>query len=171
MNPSLELRLESVARALETIIIPGLMPTNSTALEQAHLALAHVGLVRAQLATAKSYDALELEIASEMTAALGLGARTDNTRISVIASEIPAETERLNSAIVAHLDKLAVDGGTPLNDAIGVVARFQARRAQMARKWFAPLGFEIDPDALPAIDDELARVWMIIDPPCGLNRS
>lgn len=70
MNPSVDDRLNSVLRALQTVVLPALPESASLAREQVMLAMGHIQIVQAQRDATPGYEAGELADLRAMAAAV-----------------------------------------------------------------------------------------------------
>ena len=169
MMPSIPLRLATMARALEEVILPAIAPGNDLAREQAQLLIAHLGLIGVHWQRAHLYDALVLDavetLARELLAAADGGPQT--MRASVALAEcVQADTAsnsdaaRRRADLAAAIDTLvsacASDGsaafGETLFKAIVAHGSVQARRD---RVWFAGSGMDPETATLGSIDTML----------------
>ena len=70
MMPSIELRLKTMAKAVQEVILPAIAPGNDLAREQAQLLIAHLALISQHWRHAHAYDALAFEAIKELAARL-----------------------------------------------------------------------------------------------------
>lgn len=166
MMPSIELRLATMARALEEVILPAIEPGNDLAREQAQLLIAHLGLIGAHWQRAHRYDALVLSaieaLAHELLLAADGGPETLKAA-AALAECVQAGTAgssdaaRRRADLAAAIDTLvsacAGDGSAAFRETLfkAIVAHggVQARRD---RVWFAGSGMDPEAATLESID-------------------
>lgn len=165
MIPSIDDRLDSMARAVQEAILPALDSTRSLAIEQAHLLLAHIAMIRSQLDLAPDFErteamasaALARELlgdckggAMTMAACQALDAALSAASFDRIA-DIRQTTTSLGEAIEALIDASGTDG-----DASFKAKSFQKvidagrSTAMRDRSWFQSAGFEAADVRLPS---------------------
>ncbi len=157
MIPSIDDRLDSVMRALQEVILPALEPQQSLAIEQAHLSLAHLGLIRERLDEAPSFELDEaqtlttlacrlIETAgggkSTLSAAMALGSTVEGA-----ALDSPAAVRRATHAVGSASDALipaSLEAGSEAFRASSLEQVLASDRASaMAnRRWNLAAGFE-----------------------------
>ncbi len=155
MNPSADDRLNSVLRALETVVLPALPPEASLAQEQVMLAMGHIQIIQAQRDVTPAYEQDELddisamarellkvegvpETASDATHALAAALNNENGH--------PRErAEAIRKAIDAVLVSARQSGAKEYHMALArVILPLGCERARKDREWFAPMGFDIE---------------------------
>ena len=166
MIPSIELRLDSMRRALTEVIMPAIDPTNSLAVEQAGLMAAHIGMLLTQWNKADSYAQMCLADLSAMTRDLAPdgGPLTQAAAAALRSARQPsaAFAEIRYKKAAAAVDELvraaAIDAEEDFRKQLhrDVIA-FSGRQASRDRAWFAASGFDVDASALPQVDVLLAR--------------
>lgn len=155
MNPSVDDRLASVLRALETVVLPALPESASLAREQVMLAMAHIRIIQSQRDATPAFEEGELADIREMAAALlALGeapescaderaalaaALADTTAPACVASE--AIRTAIDALLVAARKANAADYHAALAATILPLGRARARKD---REWFAIMGFDIE---------------------------
>lgn len=76
MQPSIEMRLRTMMKALSEVVMPAIDPTNRMALEQAGVVLGSMDMLREQIDFAHWYETVDLKslcrLAAEMGAVSGL---------------------------------------------------------------------------------------------------
>ena len=166
MIPSLADRISSMQRALHNVIIPAIAPDNGLAMEQAHLMLAHLGLIAEQADYTEPYEAAELvaleRLATALAQAAGGGARTIAAAASLRAElesgdaadagRRRARTVALSSLVEGLLDASGIDGDESFqavsHDLIIAENRLSSTRD---RAWFRSTGFETGDVSLPSL--------------------
>ena len=120
MMPSIELRLKTMAKAVQEVILPAIAPGNDLAREQAQLLIAHVALISQHWRHAHTYDALARDaikqLAERLVVAADGGEQTASARAAVarclkicIDDEGDAAVQR--AAIAAAIDHLVNASG------------------------------------------------------------
>ncbi|WP_404477954.1 hypothetical protein [Novosphingobium sp. BL-52-GroH] len=165
MIPSIELRLDSMTRALQQVIIPAIDPGNSLALEQAALMLGHIGLIVDQISVKEAFAALCLDdIASVVAdldpqggAAVAAVMRQINEQEKAPGETAEAAYARLSGLIEQLIRAADIDGTQSFRaDLHKAVLHFSKRQARRDRIWFAKSGFDPDNGELPTIRSLLA---------------
>ena len=161
MIPSIDDRLDSVMRALQEVILPALAPHQSLAIEQAHLSLAHLGLVRERLDEAPRFELDEaqtlLKLAGRLVETVGGGeatlsaARALRSTVEGAALDSPAAVRRATHAVGAAIETLiqaSLEDGTVAFRASSLEQVLSSERASAIanRRWNLAAGFE-PPDA------------------------
>jgi hypothetical protein len=169
MNPDIEIRLKSVVKALEQVVLPAIPPDNSLAREQITVAIGHIELLRSQWNYVDRYADLCLSditaFAKELIASLG-----DDPESSDIASSLALAVQRaqqsqtssasevwsLRNCIASAIDEaiVAVTLGTSesARNVVDVVTlRHCAKEHARDRSWFAKTGFDPEASSLPSI--------------------
>ncbi|MEE4154662.1 MAG: hypothetical protein V2I27_10930 [Erythrobacter sp.] len=155
MNPSVDDRLNSVLRALETVVLPALPETASLAQEQVMLAMGHIQIIQAQRDAALDFERGEFEdIAAMGRAILALGAPPDactaqGEALATALAEPGGEPRAAAEAIRIAIDDLLVAARQASEDAYReqlshTILPLGRKRAQKDREWFAIMGFDID---------------------------
>jgi hypothetical protein len=132
MMPSIELRLQTMAKAMAEVILPAIAPENALAREQAQLMIAQLGMVANHWRRAAEYDALGLR-------------------------EIAALAERLCAVATG-----GIDGDEAFEQASSeAILEYSALEAWRGRVWFAGCGMDPERARLPEIDDMLAKTTRV----------
>jgi len=171
MQPGFDLRIRSMAKALSDTVLPGIDPANKAAIEQLHITLGSLALLREQVDHAYAFEMADLHDmveligglpalvgpvgpgASEIAAqadALAAGPPVSLTRLrdmncelrAAIAAEIAAAYDRLDPAAAQRLDRWLL----------------QQTAAQIGREraFVAGTGFDVFPDTLQPIGELLS---------------
>ncbi|GGY91659.1 hypothetical protein [Novosphingobium colocasiae] len=166
MIPSLADRISSMQRALHNVIIPAIAPDNGLAMEQAHLMLAHLGLIAEQADYTELYEAAELvaleRLATALAQAAGGGAQTIaaaatlraelENRGTADAGARRTRTVALSGLVERLVDASGTDGDADFlavsHDLIIADNRLSSKRD---RAWFRSTGFETGDVALPSL--------------------
>ena len=174
MAPDIGVRIATMLRALEEVILPAIDPEHKPAIQQVRLCILNLQMIAAQHDKAYHLAITELH----MFAALML--RLHETARSIVEPDLCAH---LDSAVADEMNNLRtpafgrIEAATQryreLADAIlesprlkaNAVARqhvieavmaHSAEEAIMRRAWSALAGMESDPDALPSLDTIIA---------------
>jgi len=156
MIPEIDVQLAAVAKALADNVLPAVDPANPMAVEQLHLALATLGLVRQRLPDLHAY------VRRDLAEAIGLAERIGadpGGAAAVLASpesspqRIEGEARTVKEAISARIEAAR---GTADEPAVADAVLSAADPAILRwRAWAIGMGFEPDPAAIPALDDLL----------------
>ena len=159
MNPSIQLRIDSVIRALEDTVDPA-VAGDERAAEQLQMAIAHLRVIREQVDIATSFDRYELAcfegLGAELMAASSGGpsvVEATRTLRTILASSYSAQdpaairdrTDRLGRAIERLVYASYGDG----DDAFQMAARTavlnsERERVNANRSFFAGMAWESD---------------------------
>lgn len=154
MNPSIDDRLGSVIRALSEVILPHLPAEAALAQEQAHLAIGHLQIIRAQIDDAPAFEREELADAAALGSALNAAIPQDGHTggaLSALAaavaaadgSEVRAQHRAIQTAIEQLVKVVSANGAPDLRQSLSaIIIDHEDRRAQKDRKWFAAFGFD-----------------------------
>lgn len=168
MIQSFETQLQVSLRALGEIVAPALAGADKHVIEQLHLVMAALGFMQARLSSEVGYQRAELEaylgLAEEVAANFkkhrGSGCATLIDAVSAGRAALAQET--FESGDYQHTTRqlrelvatLVTDSSSEA-EAADLQAMVLARSGAMigdARLWCLPLGFELDPEALPRRD-------------------
>ena len=166
MIPSIDARLDSMARALQEAILPSLGDEQSLAIEQARLVLGQIAIIRQQLDLAPAFERNEAEamvaLARELLADGRGGAETTKAAqalqdaVSATVWDSPAAirsvTGSVGRAIEALIVAASVDGDAAFKDAsFDHVITAGRRAALLERSWNRASGFETADANIPEI--------------------
>ena len=144
MNPSTQLRLSTMMRAMTDIILPAIPASESMAQEQSQLLIGHIAALMAQ-------DGRERELQAHNAANL-----IDVAELEKLAAEKLAE---LNAALAGNdIAKIAFASERLMADC-DVSAGFKSKSSELminyarhhsvvGRSWFSPMGFDSKPEEL-----------------------
>lgn len=155
MNPSVDDRMNSVLRALQTVVLPALPPEASLAREQVMIAMGHLQILQAQRDATPGYEAEELSdilaMARQIVEVDGCQGTCASARDSLKQAmrESDQHPREAAEAIREAIDTLLIAAGQPgmetyhrkLSQLILPLAQARARKD---RGWFAPMGFDIE---------------------------
>ena len=157
MNPSIELRIKTMIRALTEVIIPAVDPNNSLAQEQAGLLVGHLNVLLQHQERERIMFEVEHEALIRLAAALieassgGDDTLSATSRLKKLVGN--ADTDTLSHAIESLVIDAGVDGSDAFKRTCETLVVQHARDETLrARVWFKAMGFDHDPDALPDID-------------------
>lgn len=163
--------LQAAIKALEQAVLPAVNPADPLAGEQLRLAIGYLKLLRTRLGHVEDRALFELQHYRDMAASLHDDARAEGGEIARRFDEAlalgtqarrPADVRAAAAALsaaVSGLVRAAADAVPERRQRIEhTVARQSRRWVDAQRAWFAPLGFELRPSQLPALDDALAPV-------------
>ena len=154
MTPTIDDRLASIVRALTEVILPHLPPEASLAQEQAHLAIGHLQIIRAQLDAAPGFEREELDDAVALGRDLAAGVQGGTATTAAVAalgqaiatadgSDVRGQRQAVHLAVDALIKAAAQDGDGAGRQALAAtILAHEAPRALKDRKWFAPFGFD-----------------------------
>lgn len=166
MIPEIDVQLAAIGKSLADNVLPALDPANPMAIEQLHLGLATLALVRQRLPDVHHYLRRDIEdnlrLAAELLTLLG---RPDEALVAegerILADpengprELEAEQRRLKAGIADLIDAArGTDGEAAL---AGKVLEAQDAMIARSRAWSSPMGFEPDPAAVPPLEALLER--------------
>lgn len=171
MMPSIALRLKTMVKAMQEVILPAIAPGNDLAREQGLLLVAHLDLISQHWQRAQAYDTLALsaikDLATRLVEAAAGGARTATAAAALAQcikrqadAEIDAAAER--AAIARHIDQLVTavgeDGEAGFRDFLfQAIVEHGALQAGRDRVWFAASGLDPERASLVGIEEMLAQ--------------
>jgi len=167
MIPDLELQLSVTIKALRDVVLPAIDPADGVAIEQAHLALATLGMVRAHLPLRQNLAQTELSNALARADSLDTGA-TAETALATARSKAKAvagnpascqdEMEAARLSLLEEMERLIADVPAHRFAALGrsCLAAMQPQ-LDLQRRWVADAGFDPDATGLPAIEKMLSQ--------------
>ncbi len=157
MNPSVDDRLNSVLRALQTVVLPALPDHASLAREQVMLAMGHIQIIQAQRDATPAFEQDELDDLRNMAGAIlaihvapEVCARERDALAAVLAQADgdgpPRQAaEAIRTAIDALLIAARTAGEANFHTALAATILPLGRaRALKDREWFAIMGFDIE---------------------------
>ena len=174
MIPDIELRLDSVRRALTEVILPAIDTGNSLAIEQAMLAIGHIGMIIDQADKAVAYAALCFADLAEAMADLPVASGPQSVAAHGLANALQLPEQCLDcrdaycaaTAALDHLIRTAdTDADTDFRRGLHQrVLAFTKRQSGRERSWFAASGFDPDVRSLPSIE---AMIGTGLEISCG----
>lgn len=163
MNPSLDVRIQSMIRAITETILPQLEPGTAAA-DQAALVAGHLAVIRDQIDVAVNFDRFELRSYRTLAASLAdfsFGGPETSSAMKHLTSLIEApiaehpagvrkQVEMLGAAVESLVHAVASDGSTGVGArATSTVIDHERRRIAANRSLFLGMGWEDDSDDLP----------------------
>jgi hypothetical protein len=173
MMPSIELRLQTMAKAMTDVILPALAPENALAREQAQLMIAQLGMIAKHWRRAAEYDALGLRtilaLAERLYAVAAGGAETRAAAEALAAllrrrearPTVVVDEERavLANAIDALIRASGIDGDEAFKRASSEgILEYSVLQTWRDRVWSAGFGMDPERASLPGIEEMLAKV-------------
>jgi len=155
MNPSTELRLNTMIRGLSEMVIPAIDPKNSLAQEQAQLILGHLHAMVAQSGRERDLNRIELEeqktLAQDLLAAAVGG---PDTQAAAEALEAAIKTEQKVQIANAIENLLRSTDASEDFKALShqKVMAYSDESLLRSRSWFATMKFDSAPQELLAIE-------------------
>lgn len=158
MQPDPDLQLAVVIKTLRDVVLPSLSADNSLAVEQLHLALATLDMLRSQLPLIHTVARKELENAIGLAHAVKDEAVGPTiARAEALLRDATAGTQAVDALRAALLEEVS----DSVNRVVGADERKETARAvlaaskaqcDLARAWSVQGGFERNPEQLPALD-------------------
>jgi hypothetical protein len=174
MTPDIPMRLGTIARALQQVVIPALPADQVLAIEQATLCLGHLGIIGQQLDHVADYEAVCLvdmtDLAEQLVGASAGGSRTQAAtealreviaRADASPGSAATPKDRRN-ALAAAIDQLIRAGGVDGEPAFLAASRrlvleHGTRQSYRDRAWFRASGLDPDRASLPSIPELLGQ--------------
>jgi hypothetical protein len=169
MVPSIDMQLQSVIKSLVDNVVPAVDPANKTATEQVQLGIAILNIVRDRLPLTRRFARAELtdkiDVADRLTAALSASGISDAANLKSLAAasrallldpvcdtnNLERQSFALNNAIsIAIANAQETESASVVMD---IVLSNSANHAWRLRSWFLAAGYEINPRAIPAIEE------------------
>lgn len=144
MNPSTELRLHTMMRAMSTNIMPAIDPNNSRAQEHAEMLLGHMGAMLQQQGMEIEVNLMELDalvaLATELVS-LAEGGELTQARAEGVSRAIDEGDATALSLAVEQLI-IATDASDAFKKAsLRPILDYAGDAAVRGREWFKPMGF------------------------------
>jgi hypothetical protein len=169
MTPSISARIDSMILAMDDIVLPSIEADRNLAREQGQLVVAHLHLMKRQLAHADAFDRIELAAAVqlglrllELTAA-DRGVASDSQALQEAISggeSLPDRQDAIravNGATESFVRALRQRGERSSIDTMtSTVLAFAQKQSRRNLIWFASNGFDAERDSLPSIESMFA---------------
>ena len=164
MTPSIDLRITTMVRAMQDVVLPAIDSANGLAREQASLVFGHLNLLAAQWSRADDYARVCLadleQTVSGLVPAGGPLTRAAAGGVQAARAETGAAEvryKRLMAATDALVRAADQDAEASFADALrDCLLAFTLRQSTRDRSWFAGSGFDLRPAELSRIDDIIA---------------
>jgi len=166
MIPEFDLRLDSMLRAMTTVVLPAIDPGNNLAREQASLVTAHIAMMMQQWDKLDAYARLCLDDLGRVVESLEVrggsltrGAAADLEALNSSESPPNNQSYRKTMAALENLVRaVEVDGDPGFRRQLHRdVLLFGNRQAERDRAWFAMSGFDVNAKDRPTIEELLSR--------------
>lgn len=162
MMPSTELRIRSMLRAIEQIVLPAIPASNSLAQEQAQLVLGHLQVLLEQTGHEFVVRSLDTQALVELADALvdaSVGGEATKTATESLRDLSPdASNADLSFSIERLMLASGLDGSEEfVTTSSALVLAYSRYSNQLNRAWFKGMQFDAEPDSLPSIET-LAKV-------------
>jgi hypothetical protein len=153
MNPSIDLRIRSMQRALTEVLIPALDVRDALAQEQARLMLGHLHALALQHRHASRIEARESELlrtlARELSASADGGPSTRAAALTLVESLGARDDDTVAAAIDRLILASGDDGSAAFRAEASRLTLAQAKAsATRQQNYFAAMGFGGDSDLL-----------------------
>jgi hypothetical protein len=160
MNPTIELRLRTMIRALNETIIPAVDPNDSLAQEQAGLLLGHLHVLLQHEGQEKAVSDVEHAALKELADTLihaSSGGSATAAATEHVRQLLDEDTDTLSHAIEALIIDAGIDGSDGFKATCDSLVIEHGREAtRRSRIWFKSMGFDHEPDAIPEIGSLLS---------------
>ena len=152
MNPSTELRLNTMIRGLSEMVIPAIDPKNSLAQEQAQLILGHLHAMVAQSGRERDLNRIEQKTLAQDLLAAAVGG--PDTQAAAEALEAAIKTEQKVQIANAIENLLRSTDASEDFKALSYqkVMAYSDESLLRSRSWFATMKFDSAPQELLAIE-------------------
>jgi hypothetical protein len=172
MMPSIDLRLQTMSKAMADVILPAIAPENALAREQAQLLMAQLGMIAQHWRKAAEYDALglrEIAVLAERLCVVATGGAETRTAADALAALLRERkglpggaVDEERAAIARAIDALIRASGADGDEAFKLasseaIVEYSALEAWRGRVWFAGCGMDPERARLPEIDEMLAK--------------
>lgn len=155
MNPSIDDRINSALRALQTVILPSLPLDASLAREQVMLVMGHLQILQAQRDATPNYEAEELDDIRHMgrliveVASCGVSCLPARDALHAALQSSDQQPRVAAEEIRVAMNALLVVAGQGDNKNYfatlsQLILPLAQSRAKKDRRWFAPMGFDIE---------------------------
>ena len=160
MNPSVELRIRSMMRALTEVVLPAVDPHNSLAQEQARLLLGHLHALALHHRDEARLDEINAAamatLARELIACSAGGIHTGDATARLREIIPTADPRALSHAVEALMVASGIDGDADFQARSAALVLAHARTDTLrGRAWFKVMNFDATPEQLPSIEQLL----------------
>lgn len=158
MNPSNQLRLATMLRAVQDSILPAIRDDAPLAKEQAGLLIGHLSAMMQQDGLERTVDAREWTLLSELARELLVMAEQDPVlaeACDAVAAALAGENRaELGFAIECLVGNTSASASFKSASAKLVMA-FSKAHTNLGRAWFLPMGFDGPSAGLPSVQEQL----------------
>lgn len=173
MLPSIDIRIQTLLRAMQTVVMPALDANNSLAQEQARLVVAHLDMMARQWDKAYLFEVQSLQAMNDLgialynsasggkyTRAAGVKLRGTVEEASLTEPRTATEAASMIRSIGTAVDELIIaitkDGDSVAKSAMqSEVIGYSKVQARKERIWFASSNLDPDRSQLGSIEDML----------------
>ncbi len=173
MQPGIDLRMRAMAKALAEVVMPAVDATNKTAIEQGHIVMGSLEIIRQQVEYAHWYAVADLlslcQLASDLASIDGLDA-DDKLRDAAAAgdamakrwdiplSQLSQPNSTLRDVISTTVEKAFAPGKADLRDKVqALVLAHSEEQLGRERAYVAGTRWDIYPETLQTIEACLTR--------------
>ncbi len=169
MNPDLDLRLQSMLKALADVILPAIPADQSLARDQTKLVMGHLSVIAGQWKHALNYEFESLRLACKLArelADLGLTSELSNTLHAAVAEAERLDKSDYDAVSAAHralkqvIDRIiaGADSDALMPSALkAAVLSYSLVQARRERIWYQGAGLDPDTAKLPPITSLFKR--------------
>lgn len=171
MQPGFDLRIRTMNKSLEEVILPAIPAENKAALEQAKLVIGSLNLIQEQMDYAHWFEIVDgrsmIAMADKIANVSGknLGKAVDDataavrdvgSRFDVTLSQIRDANYNLRESLSEAIGQVLADADDEMAQAISrVVIDMSEDQTSRERAFVAKTGFDVFPDSLKSIPDAL----------------
>jgi hypothetical protein len=159
MNPSSQLRLSTMMRAMTDIILPAIPASESMAQEQSQLLIGHIAALMAQDGRERElvdYNARHLmACATRLLALAESESLSDEKLIELRAAVAANDTAKVAFALERLMAQCDVSDGFKRESSV-LLIQYARQHSVAGRSWFSPMGFDSKPSELIDVANLLA---------------
>ena len=159
MNPSSQLRLSTMMRAMTDIILPAIPASESMAQEQSQLLIGHIAALMAQDGRERElvdYNARHLmACATRLLALAESESLSDEKLIDLRAAVAANDTAKVAFALERLMAQCDVSDGFKRESSV-LLIQYARQHSVAGRSWFSPMGFDSKPSELIDVANLLA---------------
>lgn len=159
MNPSSQLRLSTMMRAMTDIILPAIPASESMAQEQSQLLIGHIAALMAQDGRERElvdYNARHLmACATRLLALAESESLSDEKLIDLRAAVTANDTAKVAFALERLMAQCDVSDGFKRESSV-LLMQYARQHSVAGRSWFSPMGFDSKPSELIDVANLLA---------------
>ena len=159
MNPSSQLRLSTMMRAMTDIILPAIPASESMAQEQSQLLIGHIAALMAQDGRERElvdYNARHLmACATRLLALAESESLSDEKLIDLRAAVTANDTAKVAFTLERLMAQCDVSDGFKRESSV-LLMQYARQHSVAGRSWFSPMGFDSKPSELVDVANLLA---------------